>query len=126
MCSMILQLKREEDNICGHRGLLPSSEQQTYSFQAPKNLRYKLEASRLNDLKKIGIFISRTLYDKMIIPLQNLLKNGPESHHTLEVGHKSYEQSLEKIASVYYNINRFLSAFIDHVSVDGRWTAKIS
>ncbi|KAJ6624104.1 Meckelin, partial [Pseudolycoriella hygida] len=38
MCSMILQLKREEDNICGHRGLLPSSEQQTYSFQAPKNL----------------------------------------------------------------------------------------
>lgn len=40
MCSMILQLKREEDNICGHRGLLPSSEQQTYSFQAPKNLRY--------------------------------------------------------------------------------------
>ncbi|XP_037038516.1 meckelin [Bradysia coprophila] len=94
MCSMILQLKREEDNICGHRGLLPSSEQQTYSFQAPKNLRI--------------------LYDKMIIPLHNLLKNGPESHHTLEVGHKLYEQSLEKIASVYYNINRFLGAFIDH------------
>lgn len=39
MCSMILQLKREEDNVCGHRGLLPSSEQQTYSFLAPKNLR---------------------------------------------------------------------------------------
>ncbi len=58
----------------------------------------------------------RVLYDKMITPLHNLLKNGPESHHTLELGHKFYEQNLEKTATVYYNINRFLSAFIDHVS----------
>lgn len=55
------------------------------------------------------------LYDKLINPLQNLLKNGPESHQTIEFEHKYYEQSLEKTASVYYNINRFLSAFIDHV-----------
>lgn len=66
------------------------------------------------------ISFHRVLYDKMIIPLQNLLKNGPESHHTFEVGHKLYEQSLEKIASVYYNINRFLSAFIDHVSLNDK------
>lgn len=37
--SMILQFKREEDNMCGHRGLLPGSEVQTYRVLAPKNLR---------------------------------------------------------------------------------------
>lgn len=58
----------------------------------------------------------RVLYDKLITPLHSLLKNGPENHHTLELGQKFYEQSLEKTASVYNNINRFLSAFIDHVS----------
>lgn len=64
--------------------------------------------------------ICRVLYDKLITPLHNLLKNGPESHHNLELGQKFYEQSLEKTASVYYNINRFLSAFIDHVSLTSK------
>ena len=39
MCSMIIQFRREEENMCGHRGLMPGSEQQTYCFLAPKNLR---------------------------------------------------------------------------------------
>lgn len=39
MCSMIMQLRREEDNVCGRRGLLLNSEQQTYSILVPKNLR---------------------------------------------------------------------------------------
>lgn len=36
---MILQFRREEENLCGHRGLLPGEDQQTYSLLAPKNLR---------------------------------------------------------------------------------------
>lgn len=42
---------------------------------------------------------------------------GPQTHKNIEFDGKFYEQSLEKTASAYYNINRFLSAFIDHVSV---------
>lgn len=37
--NMILQFRREEENLCGHRGLLPGGDQQTYTILAPKNLR---------------------------------------------------------------------------------------
>lgn len=40
MCSMLLQLKREENNMSGQRGLIPNSVQQTYTLLAPINLRY--------------------------------------------------------------------------------------
>lgn len=48
VCSMMLQFKREEDNMCGHRGLLPGSENQTYRVLA-KNLR--------------------VFYDKLVLPI---------------------------------------------------------
>lgn len=40
MCSMLQQLRRESENMCGHRGLLPNSEHQTFCFLAPLQLRY--------------------------------------------------------------------------------------
>lgn len=39
MCSMLQQLRRESENMCGHRGLLPNSEHQTFCFLAPLQLR---------------------------------------------------------------------------------------
>lgn len=39
MCTMMLQLRREENNLCGRRGLMLSSEQQTYSFLVPRKVR---------------------------------------------------------------------------------------
>lgn len=39
MSTMVLQLKREQNNMCGHRGLMPNSEQQTYTIYIPKNMR---------------------------------------------------------------------------------------
>lgn len=96
---MVLQLKREADNVCGYRGLMPNSNQQTYSFLVPPNFRL--------------------VYDKLNVTFSG---NGPakmaDSRQTIDITSKLYEYNLEKIASAYYNMNRFLSAFIDHVRND--------
>ncbi|XP_053690922.1 meckelin [Sabethes cyaneus] len=109
MCSMILQFKREEDNLCGNRGLLPGSEQQTYSILVPKNLR--------------------TFYDKLIAPLKNPASFGPHQHlnQTHLIGSAKLsnsgvisgpgghiEYNFERTILTYYNVNRFFAAFIDH------------
>lgn len=92
--NMILQFKREEENLCGHRGLLPSSDQQTYTILAPRNLRL--------------------FYEKLISPIQN--KNN---HYHQQFNNQSmkFEQNFEKTILTYHNINRFFAAFIDHVRV---------
>lgn len=88
---MILQFKREEENLCGHRGLLPGSDQQTFTVYAPKNLRL--------------------FYEKLINPITN--KSNYSNQH-LNQGIK-FERSFEKLMLTYNNINRFFAAFIDHV-----------
>ncbi|XP_062554627.1 meckelin isoform X2 [Armigeres subalbatus] len=113
MCSMILQFKREEDNLCGNRGLLPGSEQQTYSILVPKNLR--------------------DFYDKLIAPLRNSSNFGPHQHlnqtHLIGGAKLSnsgvisgpgghYEYTFEKTILTYYNVNRFFAAFVDHALKD--------
>lgn len=45
-------------------------------------------------------------------------KNGPQNHQetsTIETVGKFFEQNLQQIAHTNTTINRFLSAFIDHV-----------
>lgn len=45
-------------------------------------------------------------------------KNGPQNHQqtsTIETVSKFFEQNLQQIAHTNTTINRFLSAFIDHV-----------
>lgn len=57
MLSMILQFKREEENLCGHRGLIVGNEHQTFSILAPKNLRTftKSSFSRFTTAKTAAI-----------------------------------------------------------------------
>jgi hypothetical protein len=93
MLSMIMQFKREEENLCGHRGLLAGSEQQTYTILAPRNLR--------------------NFYEKLIMPLH---KNNNYHHQPDNANFKKFETNFEKIILTYHNINRFFGAFIDHVS----------
>lgn len=95
MCSMMMQLRREQSNVCGHRGLLLSSDQQTYSFLVPRNVRI--------------------VYDKLIASLQ---QSGVDSTAKRGSGleFKFVDQHLERTAFAYHNINRFLGAFIDHVN----------
>lgn len=97
MCSMIIQFKREENNMCGHRGLMTGSEQQTYSILTPMNLR--------------------TFYDKLMMSLQKPNSYGPKSHYD-QFSTKSYDVNFEKTVYAYYNINRFFGAFIDHALKD--------
>lgn len=94
MLSMILQFKREEENLCGHRGLIVGNEHQTFSILAPKNLR--------------------TFYEKLIQPIHNS-KNSSYHQHSSANGFKKFENNFEKIIVTYHNINRFFGAFIDHV-----------
>ncbi|XP_055326927.1 meckelin [Sitodiplosis mosellana] len=99
MCSMLQQLRRESENMCGHRGLLPNSEHQTFCFLAPLQLR--------------------TLYNKLKSTLRKSMeeKNGPQNYQQnqpVETVGKFFEQNLEQIAHTNTTINRFLSAFIDH------------
>lgn len=93
MCSMIIQFRREEENMCGHRGLMPGSEQQTYSVVAPGNLR--------------------VFYDKLIMTLQRPNQILKQNHFD----NKTNEMNFERTIMAYYNINRFFGAFIDHVSI---------
>jgi len=39
MQTMIEQLNREEEDMCGRRGLLPSTDQQTFLISVPHSLR---------------------------------------------------------------------------------------
>lgn len=90
--NMILQFKREEENLCGHRGLV--SDQQTYTILAPRNLRL--------------------FYEKLISPICQS-KNG-HCHQQFNNHSMKFEQNFEKTILTYHNINRFFGAFIDHVS----------
>lgn len=112
MCSMIIQFKREEQNMCGHRGLMNNSEQQTFSILVPRNLRL--------------------FYDRLILPLQKSAnnqfagfnQNGVNGSGGVVInGHKnSVEFNFEKTIMAYHNLNRFFGAFIDHALKDLDYT----
>lgn len=67
----------------------------------------------------IGDFRFSTFYTKLKATLQKPLQptNGPQKCHEngIEVNGKFFEQNLQQIAHANTTINRFLSAFIDHV-----------
>uniref|UniRef100_A0A336LUV8 CSON013682 protein n=1 Tax=Culicoides sonorensis TaxID=179676 RepID=A0A336LUV8_CULSO len=101
MCSMIMQFRREEENMCGHRGLLPGSEQQTYTILAPRNLRL--------------------MYERLINQAKKTSNISAITHHGAEGffnGASTLEYTSDKILASYFNINRFFSAFIDHALKD--------
>lgn len=87
---MILQLKREEENLCGHRGLLSGSDRTCFTIIAPRNLRIFYE-KLMGKTNKIG-----------------------HVHQQFNQNIK-FDQSFEKLVLTYSNVNRFFAAFIDHV-----------
>lgn len=64
-------------------------------------------------------FSFRTLYDKLKATLRKPIHDliGPHNYRQngIESNGKFYEQNLQQIANANTTINRFLSAFIDHV-----------
>jgi meckelin len=105
MCSMMIQFRREEENMCGHRGLLPGSEQQTYTILIPRNLR--------------------NFYEKLIAPTQ--MQQWQHRNSSISVFGLPHQENnnnngkpleyfnFEKTLMSHQSINKFLSAFIDHV-----------
>lgn len=90
---MLLQFKREEENLCGNRGLC--EDQQTFTILAPRNLRL--------------------FYEKLISPTCQTTKSS-HCHQQFNNNSMKFEHSFEKTILTYHNINRFFAAFIDHVS----------
>lgn len=91
--NMILQFKREEENLCGNRGLI--FDQQTYTVLAPRNLRL--------------------FYERIILPTSQSKNHyqQPFNNHLMKV-----QENFETTMLKYHNINRFFAAFIDHVSLN--------
>lgn len=57
MQTIMNQLKREEDDLVGHRGLLPQSDQQTFQMFIPSQLRlyYNKVMPSLNIVSKLYV-----------------------------------------------------------------------
>ncbi|XP_062127014.1 meckelin [Drosophila sulfurigaster albostrigata] len=100
MSSMILQLQREAQNMCGRRGLLMDSDKQAYIILPPRNLRNYLE--------------------RLLLPLQRS-RNGSMSQTLLyqkELQVPSIDGQVERTSIAYASVNRFFCAFIDHAIKD--------
>lgn len=90
MATMIKQLKKEEEDLCGYRGLLPGTYQQTFIMGVPSKLRMyynKLMTTTLN-----------TSFQTEVSPRED----------------RKFSQ-VDTIVKTYHNINKFLCAYLEHV-----------
>jgi len=55
LLSIVTQLRREEDDLVGHRGLLPGSDHQTFQMMVPKALREYYDKV-MSPLNTVGLF----------------------------------------------------------------------
>uniref|UniRef100_A0A673LWS0 Meckelin-like n=1 Tax=Sinocyclocheilus rhinocerous TaxID=307959 RepID=A0A673LWS0_9TELE len=86
MDEMNTNLKREAENLCGQRGLLPNSDTQTFQISITNRLRVK--------------------YDRIIEPINR--RSGPS--RLVDASANPCEQSTK----AYHTMNRFLGSVIDH------------
>ncbi|KAL9962665.1 hypothetical protein ACROYT_G031787 [Oculina patagonica] len=93
------QLKREEDDLCGKRGLEPNSERQTFEVEVPVKFREQYED------------VVRPLRQSDI---QQQRRNVPNAPMGQDGRGSRLAPAVEKRLQAYNALNRFLSAFIDH------------
>ncbi|KAI0219967.1 Meckelin [Lamellibrachia satsuma] len=94
MHEMMDNLKREEEDLCGQRGLLPGTEQQTFQISIPRTLRSQ--------------------FDRILQPM-SAPQHGAVAHGGGNApGHLNI--ITEKSVHAYMTLNRLLQGFIDHVS----------
>ncbi|KAG9283614.1 meckelin [Astyanax mexicanus] len=86
MEEMNSNLKREAENLCGQRGLLPNSDIQTFEISITSRLRAQ--------------------YDRILEPLSR--RHGPS--RLVDASANPFEQSTK----AYHTMNRFLGSVIDH------------
>ena len=91
MATLLDQLQRESEDLCGHRGLLAGTDDQTFSMALPLKLR--------------------NYYDKIVIPATTMgsaMPTGPRAH-------KLTGSVVQQMVSAYGTMNKFLTRFLEHV-----------
>uniref|UniRef100_T1HAV0 Uncharacterized protein n=1 Tax=Rhodnius prolixus TaxID=13249 RepID=T1HAV0_RHOPR len=95
MATLRKQLRREEEDLVGHRGLVPASDHQTFTILIPPKLRLVYKS-----------LINSVFSENSHFPLTMLRKQGGR-HNGGDI-----------IMQSYITINRFLAAFIEHALKD--------
>ncbi|KAK6624732.1 hypothetical protein RUM44_011592 [Polyplax serrata] len=98
MQSIINQLQREEEDLVGHRGLLPGTEQQTFEMTVPTQLR--------------------AYYRKVMAPLKNMSQSVKRLVSSISERSKMRSETVDRSVQAYKNMNRFLAAFLEHALKD--------
>lgn len=86
------QLQRESEDLCGHRGLLAGTDDQTFSMALPGKLR--------------------NYYDKVVTPAMTMGQGaaaGPRAQ-------KLTGTTVQQMVQAYGTMNKFLTRFLEHVS----------
>uniref|UniRef100_A0A8C3XKR5 Transmembrane protein 67 n=1 Tax=Chelydra serpentina TaxID=8475 RepID=A0A8C3XKR5_CHESE len=96
MEEMNMNLKREAENLCSQRGLLPNTDGQTFQISISSKMRQQ--------------------YDRIHETLTR--KHGPA--RLLDSSATTFEQSTK----AYHTMNKFLGSFIDHVHKDMDYIVK--
>lgn len=94
-------LKREEDDLCSKRGLIPNTDHQTFEMYLP---------TAIND-QYVRMRSMLTAYSQGADRMQGI------------GGHLS-RVDIEKVVPTYLMINKFLSGFIEHAYKDLDYTVK--
>ncbi|KAG8288714.1 Meckelin [Homalodisca vitripennis] len=99
MQTIMNQLRREEEDLVGHRGLLPASDHQTFQMYIPSQLRS---------------------YYHRLMPPPPMTKPLPTAVSTalrLKLTGSS-SADFDRSVVAYHNMNKFLAAFLEHALRD--------
>ncbi|KAK7873573.1 hypothetical protein R5R35_009277 [Gryllus longicercus] len=102
MQTILFQLQREEEDLCGHRGLLPGTDHQTFEMIIPLQLR--------SYYRKVMAPISST---SIVQSTKRLSSAGAGSLRS-----KMSSTNVDRSVQAYHTMNKFLAAFLEHALVD--------
>lgn len=88
-------LRREEEDLCGHRGLLPNTEQQTFQMALP-----------------VGV---HDQFQRLLVPLTSYSQAADRMQG---VGGNLTKVDIDRVVNTYQMLNKFLSGFIEHAFKD--------
>ena len=93
MATLLDQLQRESEDLCGHRGLLAGTDDQTFSMALPTKLR--------------------NYYDRVVLPATTMGSSTPAGPRA----HRLTGTVVQQMVSAYGTMNKFLTRFLEHVSL---------
>ena len=107
MLEMHEQFKREENDLCGKRGLEPNSDRQTFEVMVTRKFRAS--------------------YDRFYDPIRTQTQNIERRNVPAIQGHTAgvnLSVAVQQTIEAYSSVNRFLTAFIDHSLRDDDYAVK--